>query len=364
MTDRTFAILALDGSGLRAVVTAVILERLEAKLKRYDRDKQIKDYFDLISANSTGSIIACALAKGIPASKIKQLFLDRAVKMFPPFGLALFNLLRRLNPNYSEPFYDGIGLEEVLKQNSIFGTLDLFGALAKPTLIASYDTYNRQTVIFDSTQPAHSQIKTWEVCRAATAMPIAFPEYLLTNKTFLQQQQQQGNKIITPRDGQQYLPFIDGAIVADRPELNGISKRLKWNDNPPQDAKWGITSKVDLTQIIVASFLTGNRVKPFSVGWGLNQWVSPKNHLPLLDLAFDRPTENIASQIISPANFFCFQPEFNRDFFVFTANNTTLSALEKATEFAITSQRLDLSLDRLVNTLVAAKNLPNARVAA
>lgn len=52
-------ILSLDGGGIRGIVTATLLERLEQKLKAKEPDKSLRDYFDIIAGTSTGSIIAC-----------------------------------------------------------------------------------------------------------------------------------------------------------------------------------------------------------------------------------------------------------------------------------------------------------------
>jgi hypothetical protein len=88
-----FKILACDGGGIRGLITAVILERLEQKL-----DKPLKNYFDLFAGTSTGSIIACAIAKGIPSSEIRQFYIDKGINIFPNMNLGFWwnTLLTRI----------------------------------------------------------------------------------------------------------------------------------------------------------------------------------------------------------------------------------------------------------------------------
>lgn len=65
-------ILALDGGGVRGILTLGFLERMEALLREQheDPDLLLCDYFDLIGGTSTGSIIATGLALGMTVSEI------------------------------------------------------------------------------------------------------------------------------------------------------------------------------------------------------------------------------------------------------------------------------------------------------
>jgi len=77
-------ILALDGGGIRGALTLGYLERIEHFLRvRHQRPQLVlADYFDLIGGTSTGAIIAAALAIGLDASAIKQMYLDLGGKVF------------------------------------------------------------------------------------------------------------------------------------------------------------------------------------------------------------------------------------------------------------------------------------------
>lgn len=65
-------LLALDGGGVRGMLTIGMLSELEAELRRRTGDKTytLSRYFDLIGGTSTGSIIATGLALGMPVVEI------------------------------------------------------------------------------------------------------------------------------------------------------------------------------------------------------------------------------------------------------------------------------------------------------
>ena len=69
-------ILALDGGGIRGILTLEYVSAIEAMLrKRFgNSDLLLCDYFDLIGGTSTGSIIAAGLACGMTADALKQLY--------------------------------------------------------------------------------------------------------------------------------------------------------------------------------------------------------------------------------------------------------------------------------------------------
>src|SRR5262245_57552193 len=67
------AILALDGGGLRGILTLGLLRRIESILRaRHGDDPAFRlcHYFDLIAGTSTGAIIAAALASGMSVDEV------------------------------------------------------------------------------------------------------------------------------------------------------------------------------------------------------------------------------------------------------------------------------------------------------
>jgi patatin-like phospholipase/acyl hydrolase len=88
-------ILQIDGGGIRGIIPAIVLEHLEEKC-----GKPLGQCFDLITGTSTGSIIGGAIAAGVPAKKIRELYADK--------GKELFTRRTLLNPfNWLRGKYDG-----------------------------------------------------------------------------------------------------------------------------------------------------------------------------------------------------------------------------------------------------------------
>lgn len=78
-------ILALDGGGVKGVITLGMLSVLEVELRRRaggDADFRLSDYYDLIGGTSTGSIIATGLALGLSVDELMAFYLDLGPKIF------------------------------------------------------------------------------------------------------------------------------------------------------------------------------------------------------------------------------------------------------------------------------------------
>lgn len=78
-------ILALDGGGVKGVLTLGFLKPLEAELRRRaggDESFRLCDYYDLIGGTSTGAIIASALALGLSVDELIELYLQLGPDVF------------------------------------------------------------------------------------------------------------------------------------------------------------------------------------------------------------------------------------------------------------------------------------------
>jgi hypothetical protein len=72
-------LLALDGGGVRGVITVAFLERMEAVLAAHEgRAVRLGDWFDLVGGTSTGAVIAGALALGHTTKELNHFYLERA----------------------------------------------------------------------------------------------------------------------------------------------------------------------------------------------------------------------------------------------------------------------------------------------
>src|SRR5215217_6934816 len=82
-------LLSIDGGGIRGIIPAVVLAKLESTTGQLTRD-----IFSFVGGTSTGAIIAAAIAAGIPAPRIVELYVNRAREVFT--GPPLLNTLRRI----------------------------------------------------------------------------------------------------------------------------------------------------------------------------------------------------------------------------------------------------------------------------
>jgi hypothetical protein len=84
-------ILALDGGGIRGILTLEFLKTVEDLVKQRLGDSALLcDYFDLIGGTSTGSIIAAGLACGMTVDELQKLYRNIGASVFRPGGLAKF----------------------------------------------------------------------------------------------------------------------------------------------------------------------------------------------------------------------------------------------------------------------------------
>ena len=118
-------LLALDGGGIRGVLSLEILRKLESLLRTTsgNADYRLADYFDYISGTSTGGIIAAGLAIGMSVDKILEFYEQSGAQMFEPAKLR-----HRLSYHYqSEP------LAKMLK--CVFGEDTQLGSDSVETLL-------------------------------------------------------------------------------------------------------------------------------------------------------------------------------------------------------------------------------------
>ena len=71
-------LLSIDSGGIRGIIPAVALVKLEKTTGKLTRDT-----FSFVAGTSTGAIIASAIATGVPATRILDFYTDRARELFP-----------------------------------------------------------------------------------------------------------------------------------------------------------------------------------------------------------------------------------------------------------------------------------------
>lgn len=71
-------LLSIDGGGIRGIIPALALAKLEQETGRLTRD-----VFQFVAGTSTGALIAAGIAAGVPAEQIAQQYLSNAATVFP-----------------------------------------------------------------------------------------------------------------------------------------------------------------------------------------------------------------------------------------------------------------------------------------
>lgn len=178
-------ILALDGGGIRGVLTLEYLARIEALLRARSPTPDtfcLADYFDLIGGTSTGSIIAAGLALGFPVARLQALYTTLAATIFdkPPYRFGVF-----------VPKFARLPLVEALKAH--FGDETLGSPRLRTGLMvmtkrldtgSPWPLHNNPRGRYYDERPggagiANRHFPLWQVVRASTAAPHYFePERL------------------------------------------------------------------------------------------------------------------------------------------------------------------------------------------
>ena len=93
-------ILALDGGGIRGVITLCLLERLESVLRSLNRnpDLRLSDYFDLIGGTSTGAIIAAGLSIGMTTAEVGAAYRELGASILSRRKVKVWQSLLDENP--------------------------------------------------------------------------------------------------------------------------------------------------------------------------------------------------------------------------------------------------------------------------
>jgi patatin-like phospholipase/acyl hydrolase len=103
-------ILSIDGGGIRGIIPATTLVALEQQLGR-----PVRECFEFVAGTSTGALISAAVAAGVPASRILNLYVQRSGEIFTPGKF--FADIKRLIVGH---MYDPGSIRKVLEDE--FGT--------------------------------------------------------------------------------------------------------------------------------------------------------------------------------------------------------------------------------------------------
>ena len=172
--ERGLRILSIDGGGIRGIFPAAFLAGLE---KRYLGGSSVASYFDLIVGTSTGGIIALALAAGLPASAVRDLYVKRGDEIFPPLTGGILGAVGQ---------YVAMGLRVVMHRYNRFALKKVLGEVfhdrqlrdAQSRLcIPSFDGRYGEVYIFKTPHHPDYRKDAGELMTTVAAATSAAPTY-------------------------------------------------------------------------------------------------------------------------------------------------------------------------------------------
>lgn len=171
--DRSRKMLALDGGGIRGLLTLGILEKIE-KLVKEKTGGKLCDFFDYVAGTSTGAIIAAGLARGMTTADLMNFYSSCGKQMFDPSWL-----IERIKYLYTaEPLK--AKLQEVFGSDTTLEPDHLKCLLLVVTKNVTTDSpwpisSNPDAKYNDPTRnDCNLRIPLWQLVRSSTAAPVYF----------------------------------------------------------------------------------------------------------------------------------------------------------------------------------------------
>ena len=250
--DIRFRILAIDGGGIRGVIAARVLRRLEELLAEKGGGP-LSRHFDLIAGTSTGGLIALALTvpgdDGTPrntAAELVEMYegADAREIFHRPFWRKLPVLRRAIDLFF--PKY-GLGpLERVVRRR--LGTEATMAQALGDVMVMAYDMTGRSPRFFKRWSEGAPATKMVDAALATAAAPTFFPPHELEGAA-----------------------LMDGGVYAANPTVAAIVEALKRTESP---------SPLGPHNLLVVSLGTGHFEVSYQPSmlrrWGAAQWVLPR----------------------------------------------------------------------------------------
>ena len=256
-------ILSIDGGGIRGLIPAIVLSRLEDLIRARQPDATLASSFDLIAGTSTGGLIALGLATPRPdgtpamtAAAMVELYSGaQAREIFSRPPLRRVPGLGRLTDLF-EPKYGLEDLRRVLEDR--YGDATLSQALTG-LLVTAYDMQGRQPRFLKPWQPGAEELSAVDAGLATAAAPTYFPPL---------------------RSGDATL--VDGGVFVNNPAIAATIEAMKRQEGPPITAE----------DLLVVSLGTGQYERAYDpedvTDWGALGWVLPtQGEPPLISAMLD-----------------------------------------------------------------------------
>lgn len=235
-----YRILSIDGGGVRGIIPAIVIERLEREVPGW------LDRVDLIAGTSSGGLTALALAHGLGAGQIRRLYAERGPRIFEDSWL---DDVRDVGKLFGAQ-YNASNLVREFRR--VFGGATL-GRLSSRVLVAAFDLDN---------QAEDPEMRQWkpklfhnfpgrgsdrrELAYRVAAYTCAAPTYFAS-----------------------VGGYIDGGLYANNPSMCALAQS--------QDARaFGRPPRIgDVALLSLGTGTSLKYVRGKSLDWGYFQWARP-----------------------------------------------------------------------------------------
>jgi hypothetical protein len=174
-------LLAIDGGGIRGVISLEILLKIESilRLKTGNSGLVLSDYFDYVAGTSTGAIIATCVAMGMGVAEIRKFYVESGPAMFTRAGI-----LRRFQYKFeqgslAEKLRQVLGADTKLGSETVETLLLLM--MRNATTDSPWPISNNPGAKYNNTDRPDCNLRMplWQLVRASTAAPTYFPPELV-----------------------------------------------------------------------------------------------------------------------------------------------------------------------------------------
>jgi len=179
-------ILALDGGGIRGMITIEVLAEIESQLRQQLKrgpEFRLSHFFDFVAGTSTGAIIAACVSFGMSVSEIRDFYESSGQEMFDK--VFRLNLFKRFRTKYEDASL-AKKLQAVFDKETTLGSDKLQTVMMMVMRNATTDSpwpvsnnpfakYNQR-----DRKDCNLNLPLWQLVRASTAAPVFFPPEVVT----------------------------------------------------------------------------------------------------------------------------------------------------------------------------------------
>ncbi len=172
-------LLALDGGGIRGIISVEILAKVEVELRAATGNSSLvlSDYFDYVAGTSTGAIIATLVSLGFSVDEIREFYVKSGAEMFQPAKLWERLHTKFDDDNLTRMLKEVTGAETTLGSDKLRTLLMIVlrnATTDSPWPLSNYPKakYNDMAV---RGPDSNLHLPLWQLVRASTAAPTYFP---------------------------------------------------------------------------------------------------------------------------------------------------------------------------------------------